>query len=85
MSIFADKNTRILVQGITGKQASFHTQRSLEYGTKIVAGVTPGKGGTKHLGIPVFNTVQDAITADKTCFAGTKMIDAVAFVFFIAS
>jgi len=57
MSILLDGNSRILIQGITGQQASFHTERMLEYGTKVVAGVTPGKGGRLHLGLPVFNTV----------------------------
>ncbi|MBR1604502.1 MAG: succinate--CoA ligase subunit alpha [Alphaproteobacteria bacterium] len=61
MSIFADKNTKVLIQGITGKQASFHVQRSMNYGTDVVAGVTPGKGGTTHLGVPVFDTVKEAI------------------------
>ena len=61
MSILVDKNTRLLVQGITGSEGSFHTQRCIEYGTRIVAGVTPGKGGSQHLGVPVFNTVEKAI------------------------
>ena len=61
MSVFVGKNTRVLVQGITGTQASFHVKRSLDYGTNVVAGVTPGKGGTEHLGIPVFNTVKEAV------------------------
>ena len=61
MSIFAGRNTKVLVQGMTGTQASFHTKRSLDYGTKIVAGVTPGKGGMYHLGLPVFNSVKDAV------------------------
>ena len=61
MSILIDKNTRLLVQGITGSEGSFHTQRCVEYGTKIVAGVTPGKGGSEILGIPVFNTVEMAV------------------------
>jgi succinyl-CoA synthetase alpha subunit len=64
MSILLDENSRVLVQGITGKQASFHTQRMLEYGTKVVAGVTPGKGGQQHLGLPVFNTVEQAVKAE---------------------
>ena len=51
------KETRLLVQGITGNEGSFHAQRCIEYGTNIVAGVTPGKGGTTHLGAPVFNSV----------------------------
>lgn len=61
MSILIDENTRLLVQGITGSEGSFHTQRCIEYGTKVVAGVTPGKGGTKALGVPVFNTVETAV------------------------
>jgi succinyl-CoA synthetase alpha subunit len=61
MSILVDENTRLLVQGITGSEGSFHTQRCIEYGTKVVAGVTPGKGGNKHLGVPVFNTVEKAM------------------------
>ena len=61
MSILVDKNTRLLVQGITGSEGSFHAQRCIEYGTKVVAGVTPGKGGTQHLGVPVFNTVEKAM------------------------
>jgi succinyl-CoA synthetase alpha subunit len=61
MSILVDEGTRLLVQGITGSEGSFHTQRCIEYGTKVVAGVTPGKGGSKHLGVPVFNTIEKAI------------------------
>ena len=61
MSIFVDKNTRVIVQGITGKQGAFHTQQMLEYGTKIVGGVTPGKGGQELLGVPVFDTVREAV------------------------
>ncbi len=61
MAILADRNTRLIVQGITGKEGSFHTQQCKEYGTKVVAGVTPGKGGTFHEGVPVFNTVEEAV------------------------
>ena len=61
MSILVDESTRLLVQGITGGEGSFHTQRCIEYGTKVVAGVTPGKGGSKHLGVPVFNTIEKAM------------------------
>ena len=61
MSILVDKNTRLVVQGITGKEGTFHTLQMVEYGTNVVAGVTPGKGGTLHEGIPVFNTVADAV------------------------
>lgn len=61
MSVLVDKNTRLIVQGITGSEGSFHTQQMIEYGTKVVGGVTPGKGGTTHNGVPVFNTVEDAV------------------------
>jgi succinyl-CoA synthetase alpha subunit len=64
MAILVDENTRLLVQGITGREGMFHTQQAVAYGTKVVAGVTPGKGGTSVDGIPVFNTVQEAV--DKT-------------------
>ncbi len=63
MSVLVDKNTRLLVQGLTGREGSFHAQQMIEYGTKVVGGVTPGKGGTKHLGVPVFNTVAEAVKA----------------------
>jgi succinyl-CoA synthetase alpha subunit len=65
MSILVDKKTRLVVQGITGSEGSFHTQQMIEYGTKIVAGVTPGKGGTEFMGIPVFNTVEEAVKIQK--------------------
>jgi succinyl-CoA synthetase alpha subunit len=61
LSILADKNTRLAVQGITGREGSFHTQQCIAYGTRVVAGVTPGKGDTAHEGIPVFNTLVEAI------------------------
>ena len=57
MSILVDKNTRVVVQGITGKEGSFHTQQMIAYGTNIVAGVTPGKGGSEHEGVPVFDNL----------------------------
>lgn len=63
MSILIDKNTKVICQGITGSQGSFHTEQAIEYGTKMVGGVTPGKGGTTHLGLPVFNTVREAVEA----------------------
>ena len=63
MSILVNKSTRLLVQGITGKEGSFHTSACLEYGTNIVAGVTPGKGGQEFEGIPIFNTVKEAVEA----------------------
>ena len=63
MAILVDKHTKVLCQGITGTQATFHIRRSLDYGTNVVAGITPGKGGNEHLGLPVFNTVQEAVSA----------------------
>ncbi|KHG33455.1 MULTISPECIES: succinate--CoA ligase subunit alpha [unclassified Sulfurospirillum] len=63
MSILIDKNTKVIVQGFTGKEGSFHAEQCLSYGTKIVGGVTPGKGGSEHLGKPVFNTVSEAVRA----------------------
>ncbi|CAM3079971.1 succinate--CoA ligase subunit alpha [Filibacter tadaridae] len=63
MSIFVNKDTKVIVQGITGSTALFHTKQMLEYGTKIVGGVTPGKGGTEAESVPVFNTVSDAVKA----------------------
>lgn len=65
MSILLEKKTKVVVQGITGSEGSFHTQQMIEYGTKVVAGVTPGKGGTKHLKVPVYNTVADAVREQK--------------------
>ncbi len=61
MSILVNKNTKVICQGFTGKQGSFHSQQALAYGTKLVGGVTPGRGGEKHLKLPVFNTVLDAV------------------------
>ena len=61
MSILVNEKTRVVVQGLTGREGSFHAQQMIEYGTKVVAGVTPGKGGAKHLDVPVFNTVADAV------------------------
>jgi len=71
MSILVDKKTRLLVQGITGSEGSFHTGQMVEYGTNVVAGVTPGKGGTKFENIPIYNTVEDAVKEQK---ANTSII-----------
>ena len=61
MSILIDKNTKVICQGFTGSQGTFHSEQAIAYGTKMVGGVTPGKGGQQHLGLPVFNTVADAV------------------------
>ena len=63
MSILVNKSTRVICQGFTGKQGTFHSEQCMSYGTKLVGGVTPGRGGEKHLGVPVFNTVHDAVKA----------------------
>src|SRR6266702_183134 len=86
MSILVDENTRLIVQGLTGREGTFHAKACADYGTKVVGGVTPGKGGTKHEGWPVFNTVQDAVQetgANATVifvpppFAGDAIMEAV--------
>ncbi len=63
MSVLVDRNTRLIVQGFTGKEATFHSQQSIAYGTNVVGGVVPGKGGSKHLDLPVFDTVEKAVQA----------------------
>ena len=61
MSVLIDKNTKVICQGLTGSQGTFHTEQAIAYGTKMVGGVTPGKGGTEHIGLPVFNSVHEAV------------------------
>ena len=63
MSVLVNKSTKVIVQGFTGTQGTFHAQQMLDYGTQVVGGVTPGKGGSQHIGLPVFNTVKDAVQA----------------------
>src|SRR5258705_37218 len=65
MAVLVNADTKVICQGFTGAQGTFHSEQALAYGTKMVGGVTPGKGGTKHLGLPVFDTVADAVDATK--------------------
>src|SRR5688572_18953753 len=62
MAVLVNKDTKVICQGITGSQGTFHSEQAIAYGTKMVGGVTPGKGGTQHIGLPVFNTVAEAVS-----------------------
>ncbi|MDP4725584.1 MAG: succinate--CoA ligase subunit alpha, partial [Alphaproteobacteria bacterium] len=62
MSILVNRQTKLICQGFTGKHGTYHSEQALAYGTKLMGGVTPGKGGSEHLGLPVFNTVHDAVS-----------------------
>ena len=86
MSVLVDKNTRVICQGFTGAQGTFHSEQAIAYGTKMVGGVTPGKGGTTHLGLPVFDTVKEAVAATGAdasavyvppAFAGDAILEAI--------
>ena len=73
MSIWVNSESKIVVQGLTGNQGSFHAKQCIEYGTQIVAGVTPGRGGETHLDVPVFNTMDEAVAATGRCRLGTAL------------
>ena len=70
MAILVDANTRVITQGFTGAQGTFHSEQAIAYGTKVMGGVTPGKGGTTHLGLPVFDTVAEAAAATGATASG---------------
>ena len=87
MSVLVDKNTKVICQGFTGAQGTFHSEQAIAYGTQMVGGVTPGKGGSEHLGLPVFDTVADAVNktgANASViyvpppFAGEAILEAIA-------
>ena len=78
MSVFVDKESRVIIQGFTGQHATFHAEESMAFGTKVVGGVTPGKGGTIHLGLPVFNSVAEAVEATNATVSGIFVPPAIA-------
>jgi malate-CoA ligase subunit alpha len=78
MSVFVDKDSKVIIQGFTGQHATFHAEESMAFGTKVVGGVTPGKGGTTHLGLPVFNSVAEAVEATNATVSGIFVPPAIA-------
>jgi succinyl-CoA synthetase alpha subunit len=78
MSVFVDKDSKVIIQGLTGQHATFHAEEAMAFGTKVVGGVTPGKGGTIHLGLPVFNSVEEAVRTTGATVSGIFTPPAVA-------
>jgi len=78
MSVFVDKDSRVIIQGLTGQHATFHAEEAMTFGTKIVGGVTPGKGGAAHLGLPVFNSVVEAVEETGATVSGIFVPPAIA-------
>ena len=76
MAILVDENTKVICQGLTGSQGTFHSEQAIAYGTKMVGGVTPGKGGSEHLGLPVFNSVHEAKAKTEAMVAGARLVRA---------